>query len=114
MMTVLVVLAALAALYVAFVAWFSRRERWIGYHTFWSPVIRRFTNHMQATTLWHWTFILNLGDALSPAGVKHEAIHVLQFDANPYGFPFVYLWQLARFGYQNAPAEVAARAAETV
>ena len=108
------IVLGLAVLYIFFVAWARRRPRWVGYQGFWSPVIRAFTNHMQATTLWNWTFILNAGDALSPAGEKHEAVHVYQFAANPYGFPFVYLWQLVRYGYQNAPAEIAARAAESV
>jgi hypothetical protein len=39
----------------------------------------------------------------------HELVHVRQFRNNPLRFPLSYLWQLARVGYTDHPAEKEAR-----
>ena len=112
MLNVLAVFAGLAALYCAFVAWFSRQARWVGYHTFWSPILLRCTNHMAAMTLWNWTFLLQGLTPLDAAIRRHEDTHVAQFAARPYLFPFLYLTSLALHGYQRSPYEIEARLAE--
>ncbi len=115
MTTLIAVLLTLAFAYVVFVAWARRQGRQVFYHATWSPFFRFFTGgQMEAITLWNWTILLLGVTPLTAAGFKHENVHVGQFAANPHGFPFLYLWALARYGYDANPYEVAARAAEGV
>ena len=46
---------------------------------------------------------------------RHEECHVMQIKRDGFvGYHLKTLWYLIRYGYQNSPYEVEARAAETV
>lgn len=43
----------------------------------------------------------------------HELVHIAQIDRmGPVWFSIVYLWQMARYGYEAMPLEIEARQAE--
>lgn len=97
--------------YVAVVTWAKGRPRQVLYHPLWSPLLNLVTRHMEATTVFATTFMLQRGTQLSPQGLVHENEHVKQWAAHPFTFLFAYLWQQITKGYRANKFEIAARAA---
>lgn len=44
--------------------------------------------------------------------LRHELVHVRQWQARPLAFPALYVWNHLRYGYRDNPYEVEARQAE--
>lgn len=58
------------------------------------------------------TIIVHRDAKLTPRLLRHELEHVRQWRERPLSFPFLYVWNHLRFGYDRNPFEVEARAAE--
>jgi hypothetical protein len=59
------------------------------------------------------TIIVHPDAQLSPRLLRHELTHVDQWRRQPWSFIWRYTWYHLRYGYQENPYELAARAAET-
>ena len=66
-------------------------------------------------TLWNRIYLLEGNWRLEPVSrasleiVLHELVHVLQYRRQPLWFPFRYVIDYFRYGYEDNPAEVEAR-----
>ena len=57
-------------------------------------------------------FFIVVEDKTNPKLIAHEMAHVKQWwKGLIFGFPFVYLYQIYKYGYENAPLELEAREA---
>lgn len=117
-MTFIFVVLALVLAYVLFVRWQMTFPVVVAYHQSWSPLLRLFlAGRMRAISLWRTCWLLYPpGDpraTMGPTGRKHEIEgHILnpdQWAGHPYAFPFMYLWELARVGYDRNKYEEQAR-----
>jgi len=67
-------------------------------------------------TLWNRIYVVESCWFLEPIRrntlelIVHELVHVLQYRRNPVTFPFRYVFDHLRYGYERNPAEVEARA----
>jgi len=67
-------------------------------------------------TLWNRVYVVENSWFLEPLRrstlelILHELVHVVQYRRNPITFPFRYVLDHLRFGYERNPAEVEARA----
>ena len=67
-------------------------------------------------TLWNRVYVVESCWFLEPIRrntlelIVHELVHVLQYRRNPVTFPFRYVFDHLRYGYERNPAEVEARA----
>lgn len=68
---------------------------------------------MSAVTIRH-TIHIHPDRTLSDRLLRHELVHVRQWDAHPWTFPLRYAWQHLRHGHANNPYEVEARRQERV
>ena len=60
------------------------------------------------------TIVVHPTVQLTPKLVRHELAHVRQWQANPLTFPVRYVLNHMRYGYDDNPYEVEARAAENI
>jgi hypothetical protein len=76
------------------------------------PLDRFLTGGAEAISLWRTVYML-VDRPLSESGYKHEVDgHLLnphQWAGHPRAFPFMYLWEQIRHGYQHSKYEIEAR-----
>jgi hypothetical protein len=66
-------------------------------------------------TFWNRIYLIEGNWRLEPASrsslelVLHELVHVLQYRKHPFWFPFQYVIDHVRYGYDDNPAEIEAR-----
>ncbi len=81
----------------------------------WIPWIGGFLARMgrpaAAVTLGR-TIVVHPDAVLTPRLLRHELMHVRQWQRDRLVFPFRYAWYHLRYGYRNNPYEVEARRAE--
>ncbi|MFS8638664.1 MAG: DUF4157 domain-containing protein [Gemmatimonadota bacterium] len=58
------------------------------------------------------TIIVHPDAVLTPRLLRHELMHVRQWQRDRLGFPFRYAWYHLRYGYGGNPYEIEARRAE--
>lgn len=85
-----------------------RRSRWIPEL---GGLLSRMGRPAAAVTLGR-TIIVHPAATLSARLLRHELAHVRQWERDPVGFPFRYLWNHLKFGYHDNPYEIEARSAE--
>jgi hypothetical protein len=67
---------------------------------------------MTAVTIGH-TIHVHPDRTLSDRLLRHELVHVAQWEAHPWTFLIRYAWNHLRHGYTRNPYEIEARLAET-
>lgn len=85
-----------------------RRGRWIPRL---GGLLARMGRPAAAVTLGR-TIVVHPDVELTRRLLRHEMAHVKQWQRNPVGFPFRYVWNHFRYGYRDNPYEVEARNAE--
>src|SRR5262245_55037096 len=71
----------------------------------------------EGITFWNRIYLVEGNWRLEPPSraslelIVHELVHVLQYRRNPFWFPLRYAIDFLRYGYEDNPAEVKARAA---
>lgn len=85
-----------------------RRSRWLPRIGGWLSGRRR---PMSAVTIRH-TIYVHPDRDLTQRLMRHEMVHVRQWDAHPWTFPLRYAWAHLRHGYNANPYELEATAAE--
>ena len=82
----------------------------------WVPVLGGLLSGLRgsaaATTLGD-TIVVHPSAPLTERLLRHELEHVRQWRRQPLAFPFLYVWNHVRYGYEHNPFEREARAAET-
>lgn len=58
------------------------------------------------------TIVVHPETELTRRLLRHELAHVRQWQRDPVGFPFRYVWNHLRYGYRDNPYEVEARGEE--